>query len=469
MGTPEEPPAIAPVAEASAQAWQAWEVAALVGLAALALLLRLNGYAHTPLFTDNADEVQFTWAGLNLILHGDPYTWAYFGYASHETLAANGTTYPMVHHWMDHPPLFSLIMGGWVWLLGVRDMVAVAPEQVRILSICFSALTVVLSYLLGRRLIDRRAAMCGAALLATAPAAVLMGREVEPESLQAVLLLLALLCTLRILETGPGRWTVSVLLVVAVAAPLMKVTGVALAGICAVILAVYGRWRLAGALLAAGVAGFALFVVYGWLIDWPQFVRIWSLETGNRVGAMSGFDFVTAAVGINRRLRDGWWVLGWIGLGLLLGRGARRRELFLVWPAAAYLAVMLLMAGERQMEQYGWYRLIIYPQLYLAAGWLAWEAVSRHSISLLTLLLALGGATATNWWLGGPDATWIPNPLLLAAIAAPVVGPALLATWRRREMIFKQVAWTAAALALALIVLGNTIESLWLDRIFGRM
>jgi len=46
-----------------------------------------------------------------------------------------------------------------------------------------------------------------------------------------------------------------------------------------------------------------------------------------------------------------------------------------VWPAAAYAATMLVMAGERQIEAYGcWYKVMVYPEIYLAAGWLTWEA-----------------------------------------------------------------------------------------------
>src|SRR5262249_53035103 len=151
-----------------------------------------------------------------------------------------------------------------------------------------------------------------------------------------------------------------------------------------------GRWRLAGLVAAAGVASLLLFVLYGAIIDWRLFVHIFSSQVGNRIGVMAGFDFIEAAAGVNRRLRDGGWRLGWVGLGLVLARRGGRRELFLVWPAVAYAATMLVMAGEKQVEAYGWYRIIIYPELYLAAGYLAWEAVGRRSPALLTLLLVLG-------------------------------------------------------------------------------
>jgi hypothetical protein len=326
-----------------------------------------------------------------------------------------------------------------------------------------------LVHLLGRRFIGAGAAMVGALLLATAPAAVLFGRVAEPESAQAVLLLVALLLTVRALDGRAGVGTVAGLLVCVVAAPLLKVSGVAIAGICAVILATSGRWKLAGILVAGGALGLLLFVVYGAVVDWGQFVRTWSVQASNRIGVMSAFDFVAAAAGLNRRLRDGWWLLGWIGLGLLAARRLGRRELFLVWPAAAYAATILVLAGEKEVEQYGWYRVIVYPELYLAAGWLAWEAVRRRSLPLLTLLLALGGATATNWWLGGSGSAWVPNPLLLCVLIGAVLLPAVLVLWRPDDRRTRRIAGWVAGAALAVIALGGTIESLQLDRFFYRM
>jgi 4-amino-4-deoxy-L-arabinose transferase-like glycosyltransferase len=451
-------------------AWPALEVLGVVAVTGLALLLRLHGLTAAPLFTDDLDEIQFAWAGLNLIQHGDPITWSYYpGYPAYQAFTAFGVTVPVVHHWMDHPPLYSLLIGGWVWLLGARDMTGFNAVEVRLIPVACSTLTVPLVHLLGRRFIGAGAALVGALLLATAPAAVLFGRVAEPESAQAVLLLVALLLTLRAVDGGAGPVTVSGLLVCAVVAPLMKVSGIAVAGICAVILAASGRWRLAGTLVAGGAAGLLLFVVYGAVVDWAQFVRTWGIQASNRIGVMSAYDFLTAPAGLNRRLRDGWWLLGWIGLGLLAARRLGRRELFLVWPAAAYAMVMLALAGEKEVEQYGWYRVIVYPEVYLAAGWLAWEAVRRRSVPLLTLLLALGGATATNWWLGGSTVGWVPNPLLLGVLVGAVLLPPVLVLWRPDDARTKRIAaWTCAA-ALAIIALGGALESLQLDRFFFRM
>ena len=471
VGTPEEAPAIGSVAEASAPAWQAWEVAAVIGVTALALLLRLHDYTSAPLFTDTADELQFTWAGLNLILHGDPITWSlpFVGYSSYTPFDAFGAHFTLVHHYLEHPPLFSLLMGGWVWLLGDRSMSETVAAQVRIPPIIFSSLCVLLAYLLGRRLLGRRPALIGAALLAVTPAAILFGRVAETESLIAVLLLTSLILTLRLTDGRAGTWTVAALLGCALAAPLAKLSGVAVGSICAAILLMDGRWRLALASVGVAAAAVGLFVLYGAILDWHNFLLGFQSQSGNRSGVLAGLDFITAPAGMNRRLRDGWWILGWIGVAAVCLTGSRRRQLYIAWPAAAYAATMMVMVGEPQAAQFGWYKWAVYPEVYLAAGWLVYEAVRQRSLPLLTVVLVLGFATATNWWLGGLDQAWVPSPYLLVVILAAFLAPIALAGWWKEDATLNRVAGYAALAALALMLLGSTVEGFFIERLFLRL
>lgn len=444
----------------------------MVATAILGLVLRAHDLTRAPLITDNADELQFTWAGLNLLTKGDAYTWSYYpAYPYTTPFQAFGSTFPMVHHWLDHPPLFALVMGGWAWLLGDRNLLDVTAEQVRVLPVAFSTVTIVLIYWLGRDILGRLPALTGALLLATAPGAVLLGRQAEPESLQAVLLLAALIGTLHLLRDreGPASgWLVAGLVAIAVAAPLLKVTGVAIGGICGVALAVGGRWKLGLALVVAAAAGVGLFALYGWAVDWTVFVKAWKVQTSNRVSVQSAYDFITWSSGANRRLEDGWWVLGWIGVGAWLLARRGRRELLLAWPVAAYAATILVMAGERQSEQYGWYKVILYPEVYLAAGYLVWLAMVAPTLSRLAIVLVLGGAAATNWWLGSGGEAWAPNPIYLTAILLAILVPAAVAAWRPGDRPL-QGARAAALAALALMLLGNVTESLHLGELLFKL
>lgn len=448
--------------------WQRWEAVALGAITAVGLLLRVHDLTAAPLFLDNLDELQFAWAGMGLLLHGDAYTWSYFGaYPAHIALHIFGITVPMVHQWMDHPPLFSLLVGGWVVLLGDRNLDQVTAAQVRVIPVLASTATLPLTAVFARPLLGRWPALIAAALLATAPAAVLLGREAEPESVQAVLLLGVLIASWRLVHgtVHPRRWLI-VACACAFLAPGMKISGLAVGAIAIVILLAEREFRAFWWVVAATVAGILVYPLYGALVNWHLFLEIVLSQNQNRQNLLTIFNFIAAPTGVNRSLHDGWWLLGWIGLVVLAVVGGRRGGWFLVWPAVAYALVILVLAGSAQTAQYGWYKVIVYPQVYLGVAGLAWWAFRRCSVAGYALVLGLGGATATNWLFEGTGTGWAPSPLLLLALLAVLLGPAVFATWsdtwRRRAQ------WVMIGGGVALL-LANIGESLILADIFTHM
>jgi type IV secretory pathway VirB2 component (pilin) len=63
----------------------------------------------------------------------------------------------------------------------------------------------------------------------------------------------------------------------------------------------------------------------------------------------------------------------------------------------------------------------------------------------------------------------VPDTALLVVLAVAVVGPAVIAAWRRELPSLQQFAVWVGGVALAFFALGNTVESLILDRILTRM
>jgi hypothetical protein len=467
--TPDAAPASVPDEPAGAR-WRPWEWPALGSILAVALVLRFHDFTAAPLLTDNMDELDWGWSGLTLLTRHVPYGWSLLpGYRPDGFFTAINYNYPIVHPYLDHPPLFSLLIGGAAWLAGARQMFDVTAEMIRPPVILLSALAIALAYLLGRRLLGRGPALLGAALLATAPGAVLFSRQVESEWLTAVLLLGVLLCVARLLD-GDGGWgTLAVMTGCCLLAPLTKVPGLAVAGVATLALAADRRWLPAALALAAAGVGLGLYIAYGALLDWSQFLQVLADQAARRGGVLGAWQFIAAPAGLNRLLHDGWWLLGWLGAAGLLLAGERRAALLLAWPAAGYALAILVLADDRVVGQFGWYRIAVYPEIYLAAGWLVWEAVRRPSLGLLAVVLGVGGATATEWWLGGPDAPWLPNPVLLSAALLAVLGPAALLAWRHRDLVTQRASTVLSGAALAVVGVGNLMESLSLDRIFTHM
>src|SRR6202022_1948319 len=118
--------------------------ALLMLILAVGLVLRLHDYTAAPRPSDNVDELAWTWAGLSLLQDHSPTSWSYLpAYGATFPLREpdNGRPLPGVHHWLDHPPLFALLIGGFAWLVGERQYSQVSDLASRLPVIALSLVT----------------------------------------------------------------------------------------------------------------------------------------------------------------------------------------------------------------------------------------------------------------------------------------------------------------------------------------
>ena len=450
--------------------WARWELPALLGTLVVALVLRLNAFSVAPPITDNGDELAWSWQGLGLITRGVPYGWSnllVYAHPVHTTV--NGKPFEIVHPFLDHPPIFGLIVGGAAWLQGARQLTDVTAPMIRPVPIVFSIVALCLAFLLGRRGLGAGPAILGTLLLATAPAAVLVQRQVEAETLLAPLLLGGLLLVPTGGDRPPRAAAAAGLLACCAIAPMVKVSGVAVAAVIATVLLSAGRWRLAGAALAAGLLGTAAFFAYGAFYDWDLFLRVIAGSEAQRYGVLGVYQFISAPAGpsgANQQLRDGWWLLGWLALVLVTAfRGERRIDL-VAWPILGYAVVIMLLAEH--VSVYGWFRVTVYPLVYLLAGWLAWRAVSEPSAISLLLFVTVGSASVLSPLLAtGSADSWTPSPYLLMALLGVFVGPTFLVPWLgQRKAWIAPLARHVAVAALTLTLTANVSATVNLSTIY---
>ena len=136
-----------------APAWTRAEALAFGVLAAVGTALRFWQLTGAPAAHDNPDEVAYAWAGLSLWQRGVPTSWSTFAqYPAHADLVtAGGRHWPLVHPWLDEPPLFALLVGGINWLGGVRGYVDDQVLLDRLAPVTLGCVSIVLLYLLARR------------------------------------------------------------------------------------------------------------------------------------------------------------------------------------------------------------------------------------------------------------------------------------------------------------------------------
>jgi uncharacterized membrane protein len=93
-----------------------------------------------------------------------------------------------------HPPGYYLFMHFWYAIVGHNDI------PLRLPSMVFGALSVVLLFIIGREFFDEIAAGVGAVLFAVSPMMIELSSSVRPYSLLTFAFLISLLCLLRILK-----------------------------------------------------------------------------------------------------------------------------------------------------------------------------------------------------------------------------------------------------------------------------
>ena len=435
------------------------------GLALLVgLLLRLLQYRDVPWTAPNPDEWNWAWAGLSQFL-GKPSTgWSIFWQlypAAVRSPSPPPFTEPLVHPYIDAPPLFSWLVGAFAWLDGDRTVTQTAHDPTyRLLAIGLSLLTLLLLYLLGRLLVGVIPALVGIWLLAIAPISVLMGRLVAAEHVLAVMLLLSLLAIHGLRRDPRDRRWLGLLLLCCLLAPLVKAPGLVIGATAVLLLASRRHFQLALLAAAATAAGEAGALGYVALLDWHTF-NAEVAQRSSQLSGYSGYSFITAVTGFDgQHAVDGWWFLGWLALIELLGRRRGDWDLLTV-PAVVYLLAMVGFAAS-YAASYGWYRITIMPLVYLAAARFVWLAVSELSVLRLAIVAVAVLATAANF---APAFDVKVSAGLLGGVIAVAVLPGLAVMARPAA---RRYALGAACALLALLAPLGALEVAALSSIYGR-
>ena len=440
-----------------------WEIPAAAGAAIAGLVLRLHEYRTVPYTAPNPDEWNWAWAGLSQLL-GTPSTgWSLFWRAYPVAVRAAPPppfNEPLVHPYIDAPPLFSWLVGAVDWLDGDRTLAQVVHDPgPRLLGIGLSIVALLLAYLLGRLVIGVWPALVGVWLLATAPIPVVLDRLVAAEQLLAVLLLAALLAVFHLRrDPGDRRWLV-LLLACCVLAPGVKTPGLVVGISAALLFAARRQFRLAALAGGLALAGELAVLAYTASLDWNSYAGEVRIRAGQLSG-LTGYRFITNTTGFDgQQALDGWWLLGWLGLAEVVGRRRADWDLLTV-PAIGYLLLMLGLAAGYSAG-YGWYRITVIPIVYLSAGRFLWLAAAELSWQRLALAAVLAIATAANW--AAPLHLKF-DPILLGGVVLLAVLPALVVMVRPDA---RSWARSGAFALLAVLIPVGLVEVANLGAIYG--
>ena len=362
------------------------------------LFLRLHDYATWPREGATFDEFAWTWLGMSIIQKGVPISWSSHPQYKIRThyIAPGGARFWLVQPYLEHPPLFGLIAGGYALLRGIPDMYHVQLSVIRELALALGVVSIFLVYLLSESLYGVEVGLLSALFYAIMPSVVIGSRLVQNENFFVPASLLTLFFIHKYLTKQNAYYFAAVAILCGLTS-LAKVPWVAITGSCVLLLFVAKKYASAILLTLIAVAIFSLFPLYGFLWDRSLYLSLWKFQL-NRYDL--SFDSIFALFRepylVDRYYLDGWIYLGWSAFILLLSEEVRKHR-FIVLGLLGYLFIFIFAIPNE--PGHGWYRYPFYPYLAIALAVVGSKYFNKQYLVTALFLLFLGLALLQHTWL----------------------------------------------------------------------
>jgi len=353
----------------------------------IGLALRLYHLDRTPRPLQTADEYAWTWAGMSLLRDGVPQSWSYLdAYPTSQDLRFHDQHFKLVKPWLDHPPVFAVLMGAWAHLTGHRDPVTLPLGTLRVVPVALWIISFVLLTFVLAPLFEPPGLVVAMVVFATSPPMVLQSKLVVAENLLVPILLVAYLCLLRY-DARRSRAAAIGVGACALAILLIKIAALALSAFLLVVAVRRRQLTIAIVVATATVAGIGLFFAYGAHFGMAQFTDVQRAHTGRWVGFNSGLILLISTHIVNEGIIYPLFTVAALAMVLDAVDDGRASELYLL--PLVYVVCMTFFADQRSV--YGWYWLPLYPAL--AAGSAAFvlrlwrgERVLFHALWVIVML-----------------------------------------------------------------------------------
>jgi 4-amino-4-deoxy-L-arabinose transferase-like glycosyltransferase len=348
--------------------------------------LRLWKYPFYPL-TANAEEYIFVWHGLSLIEKGIPITWSDLPVYSKdniywEGIAKNPTGrgelgVRLISPWLDQPPLFSLLVGSFYKLYNPENFTIISSYITRAPMIVISFFTLLLVYLVAKKLFGSSIALLSLLIYGTIPTIVFGSRLVVPENLISFGYLLVLFLLLNYLESNK-KWQRNLAIFFAGIIGLAKPTGFLLVPFLAYWLWQKKGWRESVKAAATGATLFFIpFLAYGFYFGKDLFLKVMAYQSQRPAGWSSLTYFITNPGFSVEVFLDGFLLVGFFSLVFLLFKKRGEGEEMVLF-SFVYTLLTVIISGGRH-DQLCWYRYPVYPFMSMAIALMVKDLVSNPS------------------------------------------------------------------------------------------
>ena len=361
----------------------------------LGFILRSHNLYTWPREGATFDEYAWTWLGINLIQKQTPISWSSQPqYENREHVIYRKAAFFLVKPYLEHPPVFGLVAGGFALLNGARDMYDIDLKTIRPLALTLGLLSIILVFFLAKEIYDKKTAIFASLLYATIPTIVVGSRIVQNENFFIPMWLLALLFTSKYLKTKNSlyRNTAAVICGLLI---LSKVPWIAAAVSIALIFLYLKKNKDLFKFIAIVIPIGLLFLVYGLYWDTKVFIDLWGLQLNRYdISFSSIYALFQKPWLIDRFYLDGWIYFGWLAFLLLLID--IKKHYFIIFALLSYFVIFL--TGIPDEAGHGWYRYPFYPFFIISVAIFVRNYFVRNPVLSFMFLVLVGTTLFQNAW-----------------------------------------------------------------------
>ena len=380
----------------------------------LGVKYRLRNYWSYPPIGQTFDEQLYAWVGSSLINTGVPTGWSFIpdyhitksvqmnldGYTTHMTL---------VTPFIEQPPLAGLLSALLSRSYRLASFGEVTLKQIRFPAIILSSLSLLLLFIYTSRAYGSRIGLLTAVIFAFTPTIIISHRLATAENYLAFFLLLGLICLQQFIIGNQKKYLFFTVLL-SIICYLIKPFGLILPFVFFLAIFVYNlpKIYLIWPVMSPAISHL-LFVAYGNFYDPALFSRLISYQSSRLFSPLGGLLKIILPR-ITQLFLDGWIVFGWLSVFSLAIKSRLKTNFWIVAPVIGYLLLFTLYGGE----DYGWYRLLLYPFL-CASGASVLYSAFRQKSSVIPVLFIITVFASSFWW-GLFTTPWSNINLLFRAI-----------------------------------------------------
>jgi len=404
----------------------------------VSFIYRNKFYWDFPPIADTFDEFASGWLGLSILRSGIPTSWSFIPdyqsgvphpstlYLVGTKLAINGivpnkvnySSFPkplslskefnldgyrsqfnIVSPYLEQPPLGGILVSLPLYFSGVKEFSQTTLKTLRsqfvVLGVISTALVMLIAYLWYGKFVSIIAGF----LYATVPTIVFGSRLALPENFLVLFFLLQIVI-LKIWSLKRNNIFLFVSLLIAFLAPLIKPFGLSITLFSSLYFILLKNYKLAFYSGFAGILSIVTYFIYGIGYDKNTFWMVWTYQTNRFFPGPITFLIKILVPKVTHIFLDGWIFFGWISIYILafIKKERNHRELLIAF--VSYVLGLIVFGGE----DYGWYRLPIYPFLIIAASYIVVQIIKKPTF--LTGELFVLTAITTGLQLGIGIVNW---------------------------------------------------------------